>query len=99
MQTPLKAARKLIVALIGFPLLALGIILIPVPGPGLLVCFLALLILSTEFSWADSLRGKAWDKIKEIFEQSKAMQAQSAKTKDQPNNLQKNKSKSDNTDI
>lgn len=44
--------RKLVVLAIGLPLLALGIVLIPVPGPGLLICFAAFLILSIEFSWA-----------------------------------------------
>lgn len=53
MRRTKKAARKLFISLVGFPLLLLGIILIPLPGPGLLTCFLALLILSKEFDWAE----------------------------------------------
>ncbi len=37
---------------VGIPVVVLGIILIPVPGPGLLVTLLGLLILSLEFEWA-----------------------------------------------
>lgn len=36
----------------GFAVLALGIVLIPYPGPGWLVVFAGLAILATEFAWA-----------------------------------------------
>lgn len=100
MRKSLKAARKLIVALIGFPLLLLGIVLIPVPGPGLLVCFLALLILSTEFSWADGLRRKVWDKLKTIFEQAqdKAKAQQSRAVNDNQNAASSKPAVKDDTD-
>ena len=48
----LSLLRKFVVLAIGLPLLALGIVLIPLPGPGLLICFVAFGILSIEFSWA-----------------------------------------------
>jgi uncharacterized protein (TIGR02611 family) len=47
----LKQVHRLVVLLVGLPLLGVGIILIPVPGPGLLLSFLALLILSSAFQW------------------------------------------------
>jgi uncharacterized protein (TIGR02611 family) len=40
------------VAIAGFVVLALGIVLIPYPGPGWLVVFAGLAILATEFAWA-----------------------------------------------
>ncbi len=57
-----KAVRKLLAALVGFPILIVGLILIPLPGPGVLVCALGLLILSTEFDWAKRHldKAKAW---------------------------------------
>lgn len=67
-----KSLRKLIVSLVGFPLLIVGIILIPVPGPGLLVCLLALLILSLEFDWAQGPLEKAKSQLKQIIDASKA---------------------------
>ncbi len=66
-----KSTRKILVAIIGFPLLAVGIVLIPLPGPGLLVCFLALFILSLEFDWAEKHLNIVKTKIKLIWEKSK----------------------------
>lgn len=54
--------------LVGIPLLIVGIILIPLPGPGLLVCFAALVVLSWEFEWAEKHRNKAYDQLKKLFE-------------------------------
>ena len=45
-------ARKAIVALIGFPLIIIGVLLIPLPGPGLLVILAGLFVLAIEFEWA-----------------------------------------------
>ena len=66
-----KAARKIVVALIGFPMLILGIILIPLPGPGLLVCAGALFVLSLEFDWAEKHLKYVKDKLKKLIEASK----------------------------
>jgi uncharacterized protein (TIGR02611 family) len=66
-----KAARKIGVALVGFPLLVVGIILIPLPGPGLLVCAAALFILALEFEWAEKHLKYVKDKLKYIIEKSK----------------------------
>lgn len=59
-------ARKTAIAIIGGIVLIAGIIMIPYPGPGWLVVFAGLGILSTEFTWAqrilDYAKGKydAW---------------------------------------
>ena len=47
-----KYLRKAAVAIAGVALLVLGIVLIPLPGPGFLVIFAGLLVLSIEFEWA-----------------------------------------------
>lgn len=47
-----KLARRIGISLIGFPLLVIGLLLIPLPGPGIAVTLLALFILATEFEWA-----------------------------------------------
>ncbi len=58
-----RLSRKIVVAALGFPLLIIGILLIPLPGPGIIVCLAALLLLAREFDWAkrhaDRLRSKA----------------------------------------
>lgn len=67
-----RSARKIIVSLVGFPLFIVGVILIPIPGPGLLISFLALLILSLEFSWADAQLVKIKKALKKIYDTAKA---------------------------
>lgn len=71
MGKAIRATKRVIICLIGFPLLGLGIILIPLPGPGLLVSFLALIILSAEFDWAKNRLMTAKIKIKEIYQEAK----------------------------
>lgn len=74
MNKAIKAVRKLGAVLVGVPVLILGIILIPLPGPGLLVCFLGLLILSTEFEWAQNYRNRAQAELKKIIDKTKERQ-------------------------
>ncbi len=52
MTKPLKAARKVGVLLVGIPIFIIGVILVPLPGPGLLIMFAGLFIISLEFDWA-----------------------------------------------
>ncbi len=47
-----KQAKKTFVGIVGGVVLIAGVIMIPYPGPGWLVVFFALGILSTEFAWA-----------------------------------------------
>ena len=56
--------KKVLILVIGVPITIIGLILIPVPGPGgLPLTFLGLLILSLEFDWAK----KYLDQIKAKF--------------------------------
>jgi uncharacterized protein (TIGR02611 family) len=61
-----KQVKKTFIGIIGGVVLFAGVIMIPYPGPGWLVVFAGLGILSTEFEWARRLlrfaRGKydAW---------------------------------------
>ena len=61
MRKTQKLLRRIGISIVGFPLVALGIILIPLPGPGILVSLAGLFILSLEFEWANKYfqRGKA----------------------------------------
>ena len=48
----LRVARKSVVAVTGFTVLAVGLALIVLPGPAVVVVPLGLAILGTEFLWA-----------------------------------------------
>jgi uncharacterized protein (TIGR02611 family) len=51
----LKQARKVVIAVVGFTVVLLGLVMIVTPGPGWLVILLGLSILSVEFVWARRL--------------------------------------------
>ena len=52
-------------------LLLIGIVLIPLPGPGVLICFIALLVLSWGFDWAKTYVEKCKDIFREIYRKAK----------------------------
>lgn len=51
----LRQARRAIVAVVGFTVVGLGVVMIVTPGPGWLVIFLGLSLLAAEFVWARHL--------------------------------------------
>ena len=59
-----KQGKRLIVAVIGFAVLAIGIAMVVLPGPAILVIPLGLFILGTEFVWAKRFLEKIKDKRK-----------------------------------
>ena len=51
----LGQAKRLVIIVIGFTILAIGIVMIVLPGPSILVIPVGLAILATEFVWARKL--------------------------------------------
>jgi uncharacterized protein (TIGR02611 family) len=49
------AAYRIVVGVVGAAVTAVGVVLIPAPGPGWLVVFFGLAILASEFAWAERL--------------------------------------------
>jgi uncharacterized protein (TIGR02611 family) len=53
---PLPApVRRILILLIGSTVLIFGVLLLVLPGPGILVIIVGLAILATEFAWAEAL--------------------------------------------
>ena len=48
-----SAVKRFAVGTVGFVVVALGIVLMPLPGPGVLIVLVGVLILSTQFEWAE----------------------------------------------
>lgn len=71
MKKILHHARRSAIALIGSLVVLLGIILVPLPGPGLLVVIIGLAILATEFAWAENWLQKSKGYIKQKTQHSK----------------------------
>jgi uncharacterized protein (TIGR02611 family) len=61
-----KKVRQLVIAVLGFTVLLIGVVMIVTPGPSLLVIVLGLAILATEFIWArrllNQIKGQLRDK-------------------------------------
>ena len=51
----LALAYRIVVGVIGGLIVVLGLVLVPLPGPGWVIVFLGLGILATEFAWAERL--------------------------------------------
>jgi len=49
---PYRLAKRVVVFVAGGSLVLVGIVMLVAPGPGLLVVFLGLTLLATEFVWA-----------------------------------------------
>jgi uncharacterized protein (TIGR02611 family) len=57
-----ESCKRWLKIVAGFALLPVGVVMLPLPGPGWLVIFLALAILAGEFVWARRLM----DYLKEV---------------------------------
>jgi tellurite resistance protein TerC len=62
----LAQAKRVIVILIGFTILAAGIAMIVLPGPAFIVIPVGLAILATEFVWAKSLLERVKERIERL---------------------------------
>jgi uncharacterized protein (TIGR02611 family) len=60
---------RLVVAIAGFLVVCIGIVLIPLPGPGLLVVAVGLFILALEFAWAERLLERTVDRLEQAAEE------------------------------
>lgn len=60
-----KMARRIVIAVVGFSVLAIGVIMIVTPGPALVVIPVGLAILSLEFTWARLWLKRVREKISE----------------------------------
>lgn len=55
---------RMVVGALGFLIVATGVVLLPLPGPGWLIIFLGLGIWASEFAWAQRLLRFARDKVR-----------------------------------
>lgn len=67
-----KAFGRLGLALTGWVLVVVGVILMPLPGPGLLIVFSGIVVLSTVYTWAKKLRHRLKDLVDKSTRESVA---------------------------
>ena len=63
--------RKITIFLIGFATVGIGIILLPLPGPGWAIIFIGFAILASEFEFAERVRDRLVHTLKELIALSK----------------------------
>lgn len=68
----LKSTRRIVVLVIGIALVAGGVALLVLPGPGLLVVVAGLAVLATEFAWAERLLDRAKDQAGRARERARS---------------------------
>ena len=54
-----RSSKRIVVFVVGVALVVAGIVMLVVPGPGLLVIVAGLAVLATEFVWAERMLDKA----------------------------------------
>lgn len=59
----MKQVNRLMIAVIGFTVLAIGLALIVLPGPAILVIPAGLALLSIDFAWARNLLQRMKEKL------------------------------------
>ena len=72
LQSSARAARRVLVTVLGAAVLAFGIVLLALPGPGVLVIALGFFILSSEYDWARRRFETARRKAAELAQQAVA---------------------------
>jgi uncharacterized protein (TIGR02611 family) len=58
-----RNAKRVAITIAGFTVVIVGLILVPLPGPGWLIVFAGLAILATEYVWARRLLNYAKTKV------------------------------------
>ena len=77
-----KAARRIVIAVVGSTVLLLGVVMLVTPGPGLVFIPLGLAILSIEFAWARYWLRKLREKLTERTSRTQADAAEAHRTRD-----------------
>ncbi len=71
-----KAARRIVVAVVGATVLLLGIVMLVTPGPGLVFIPVGLAILSIEFAWARNWLRRVREEISRKAQNNRAERAE-----------------------
>jgi uncharacterized protein (TIGR02611 family) len=64
-RTP-TTVRKPFVFILGFAIVGVGIVLLPLPGPGWVIIFAGFALLATEFAFAERVRDKLISILKKL---------------------------------
>lgn len=75
-----RLLRRIAVTVVGMVILAVGVVLLVAPGPGLLVIVLALVVLGAEYEWARRHLAAVRDKARSAADRAAASRVGTAST-------------------
>lgn len=75
-----RLLRRIAVTVVGMVILAVGVVLLVAPGPGLLVIVLALVVLGAEYEWARRHLSAVRDKARSAADRAAASRIGTAST-------------------
>ena len=78
-----KTARRIAILAVGSTVVALGIVMLVTPGPGLIVIPIGLAILGLEFAWARAWLRKVRERISETNARNRAERAENHRDRTQ----------------
>lgn len=58
----LRSSKRVAVSVVGFALVAVGLVMLVTPGPGIVVVIAGLAVLATEYAWAQRALTSAKDR-------------------------------------
>ena len=73
-----RAARRIVIAVVGATVVLIGVVMLLTPGPGLVVIPLGLAILSIEFAWARLWLKRVRERISEHGAERRARRTEAA---------------------
>ena len=62
----IRSAKRLVIVLVGFTVLAIGVAMIVLPGPAIVLMPIGMGILATEFVWARNLLKRAKENLSRL---------------------------------
>ena len=71
-----KAARRIVITVVGLTIFLLGVVMLVTPGPGLLFIPLGLAVLSIEFAWARFWLRRVREGISNVNSSNRAQRAE-----------------------
>lgn len=63
-----REGKRIAVGIVGGIIVIVGIVLMPLPGPGIAVVLAGLAVLATQFPWAQDLLDRARDRVREAID-------------------------------
>jgi len=67
----LRSTKRIVVLAVGLALVAAGVAMLVLPGPGIVVIIAGLAVLATEFAWAETMLDRAKEKAQQASDVAK----------------------------